>query len=44
MTTDQTTYRLLDGSGLSIVSSGQTFLREAGKPVSATAAQAPIGK
>jgi hypothetical protein len=46
MTTDRTTHTLLDGSRLSVVSSGQTFVLEAGKPVSVTAAapaQAPIG-
>jgi alpha,alpha-trehalose phosphorylase len=47
MTTDRTTYRLLDGSRLSVVSSGQTFVLEADKPVSVTApapAQTLIGK
>jgi alpha,alpha-trehalose phosphorylase len=38
MTTDRTTYRLLDGSGHSVVSSGETLVLEPGKPVSVTAA------
>jgi hypothetical protein len=40
------TCRLLDGSGLSVVSSGQTVVLDAGRPVSVTAAapaQARIG-
>jgi hypothetical protein len=46
MTTDRTTYRLLGGSGLSVVSCGQTCVLGAGKPVSVMAAapaQTPFG-
>jgi hypothetical protein len=39
MTTDRTTYRLLDGSGLSVVSDGEKFVLERGVPVSVTVAE-----
>jgi hypothetical protein len=39
MTTDRTTCSRLDGSGLSVVSSGETVVLEPGKPISVTAAE-----
>jgi hypothetical protein len=39
VTADRTTYRVLDGSGRSVVSSGETLILEPGKPVSVTGAE-----